>query len=147
MKQVPFCTSLPHSLAEPPTNWKYCWAILRCSFCTTYIEHSQSQLHQYKHLTLSIADVCIHTLQRLSNHNIWDIITGFYQPSSSHPNFPQNSAFLSDSEFQCQLLSSLQYLVMTKRHIMCYKKLQPFNSAITLSMPSQLWQFWAKICQ
>jgi len=22
---------IPHSLADPPTNWKYCWAIFKCS--------------------------------------------------------------------------------------------------------------------
>jgi len=24
---------LPHSLADPPTSWKYCWAIFKCSRC------------------------------------------------------------------------------------------------------------------
>ena len=33
--------NLPHSLAEPPTSWKYCWAILRCSLWKSRMRHCQ----------------------------------------------------------------------------------------------------------
>jgi len=42
-------SSLPHSLAEPPTNWKYCCAIFRCSFYTR--SWSKCQLHCPRHET------------------------------------------------------------------------------------------------
>lgn len=40
IKQVRFLWGVPHSLAEPPTSWKNCWAIFKWSLWNT-----KAQLH------------------------------------------------------------------------------------------------------
>lgn len=36
---------IPHSLAEPPTSWKYCWAILRCSLCKKKTKNNNKKIY------------------------------------------------------------------------------------------------------